>query len=130
MKSKTLTKIAIASTICAPACGVERGVVIDRQGLPEENALYVNLLPCNNSARKPMFVGPSGIFEADRKLFFADSSYIEPFIFALPGDTVAFYNPSHSRYIKVNKTHRIRDINGVRERDIIRIVKSLREYQK
>lgn len=130
MKTKILTKIALASAICAPACGIERGVIIDRQGLSEENALYVNLIKKDKTKQKPLHVESDGMFDADRKLFFMDSTYIEPFMFALPGDTISFYNPRHETFIEMNRKHRVRDINGAREREIIKTVKSFKSYQK
>ena len=123
MKKETLLKIIIASMIFGPACAVERGVIIDRQGLPEENALYVNLIRKNKKKQKPLRIPENGIYDADRKLFFTDSSYIEPFIFALPGDTISFYNQLHQQFIEMDSRRRVRDINGVREEIIIDYVR-------
>ena len=109
--------------IFGPACAVERGVIIDRQGLPEENALYVNLIRKNKKKQKPLRIPENGIYDADRKLFFTDSSYIEPFIFALPGDTISFYNQLHQQFIEMDSRRRVRDINGVREEIIIDYVR-------
>ena len=131
MKKETLLKIIIASIACAPACAVERGVIIDRQGLPEENALYVNLIRKNKKKQKPLFIPSNGIYDADRKLFFTDSSYIEPFIFALPGDTISFRNMWHKQFIDMGwDKHRVRDINGVREREIMARIQPILDNQK
>lgn len=116
--------------IFGPACAVERGVIIDRQGLPEENALYVNLIRKNKKKQKPLHVQSDGIYDADRKLFFNDSTYIEPFIFALPGDTISFFNPKHEQFLDMDAKHHVRDINGVSEQtmiDYIRLFVSNRE---
>ena len=120
MKTETLTKIALASLLGMPAsCAIERGVVIDRQGLPEENALYVNLIRKDKTKQKPLYVQSDGIYDADRKLFFMDSTYIEPFIFALPGDTISFYNPWHKTFLEMDdKHHHVRKINDVSEETI------------
>ena len=123
MKAKTVTKILIASILCAPACAVEHGVIIDRQGLPEENALYVNLIRNNKKKQKPLHVQSDGMYDADRKLFFNDSTYIEPFIFALPGDTISFYNLWHKKFLEMNAKHPVRDINGVDEEIIVDYVR-------
>lgn len=131
MKTETLTKIAIASTLCAPSCAVEHGVVVERQELPDENALYINLIDAKHEKARAQstFVFKPGEYMADRKLFFQDSTYMEPFIYALPGDTVSFYNPFHVTYVKMNKCNRIRDINGIQERDIVSQMRPLiREY--
>ena len=123
MKTKILTKIAVASMILAPSCAVESGVVVESQNLPEEKALYVKLIDKNSNEK--IVVNPDSIFCADRKLFFRDSSYVEPFVYAIPGDTISFYNPFHSTYIKMNRINRIHDINGVSNREV---VKQMRPY--
>ena len=130
MKAKTLTKILIASIVCAPACAVEHGVIIERQGLTEENALYVNLIRKNKKKQKQLHIGADGIFDADRKLFFMDSTYIEPFIYSLPGDTISFYNPWHKQFIEMDSKHRVRDINGVREREIMNYIRPILSREK
>ena len=127
MKKETLAKIAIASAICAPACCVEKGVVVERQELSDEKALYVNLLDVKHEQARAAntFHFLPGTFVADRKLFFNDSTYVEPFIYAMPGDTIAFCNPFHATYIDMNKCNRVHDINGVSERNIIYQMKPL-----
>ena len=130
MKPKTLTEIALASVICAPSCAVEHGVVIERQDLSSERALYVNLIRKNKSKQKPLHVNADGTFDADRKLFFDDSTYVEPFIYSLPGDTIAFHNPCRKTYLNINRRHHIRDINGVRDADVVYFIKSIMEKQK
>lgn len=131
MKTKTLTKIVIASAICAPSCATERGVIIDRQGLPEENALYVNLIRKNKSKQKPLSVQSDGLYDADRKLFFPDSAYIEPFMFALPGDTISFRNPLHKKYLDMGyDKNRVRDIRGVGEKAMVDYIRLVLERQK
>lgn len=131
MKTKTLTKIVLTSVLCAPACAVERGVIIYRQGLPEENALYVNLIKKDKSEQKPMFVQSDGMFDADRKLFFTDSAYIEPFMYALPGDTISFQNALHETYLDMGPNKkRVIDINGVKERKIIKIMRPIIERHR
>jgi len=123
MKIETLAKIAIASALCAPACStVEQGVIICKQDLPEENALYVNLVRKNKAKQKPLHDQSNEISDADRKLFFADSTYRGLFDYALVGDTISFRNPSRATYIDVNKSNVIRSINGVREREIINMI--------
>ena len=124
---KIVTKIAIASLMAMPAsCAVERGVIVERQNLLEENALLVNLLKDGKSAP----VDTNGIFEADRKLFFMDATYQEPFIYALLGDTIAFRNPTHKTYLEMTKRNRVHSINGIRERKIVKMVQSKLEHQK
>ena len=95
MKTKILAKIALASSLCAPSCCIERGVVIDRQNLPEEKALYVNLIRADKSKQKPLHIQSDEVFDADRKLFFMDTTYLEPFVYVAPGDTISFYNATH-----------------------------------
>ena len=123
MKTKILTKIAIASMLCAPSCAVESGIVVESQNLPEEKALYVKLIDKDGNEKQEQ--PQNGMFCADRKLFFRDSSYVEPFVYAIPGDTISFYNPFHSTYIKMNKINRVHDINGVGNREV---VKQMRPY--
>ena len=131
MKSKTLAKIAIASALCAPSCAVEHGVVICRDESQDENALYVNLIRKNKSKQKPFFVNADGTFDADRKLFFNDSTYTEPFVYALPGDTIYFDNPSHGSFVEMGWNRLlVHRINNVREREIIKTVQSFKNYQK
>ena len=131
MKSKICAKIAIASALCAPSCAVEHGVVICRDESWGENALYVNLIRMNKAKQKPLHDQSNEIFDADRKLFFADSAYMEPFTYVLTGDTISFYNPKHETFLDMgnDKTH-VRDINGVREREIIKSARLIKEYQK
>ena len=127
MKTETLTKIAIASLLGMPAsCAVERGVIVERQNLPEENALYVNLIDKNATPKSP----DDEYVETDRKLFFMDATYQEPFIYALPGDTIAFRNPTHKTYLEMTKRNRVHSINGVRDRKIVKMVQSKLEHQK
>lgn len=132
MKTETLTKIAIASTLCAPSCAVERGVVIDRQELADESALYVNLIDAGHKKKraKETFDFRPGEYMADRKLFFQDSTYLEPLIYALPGDTISFRNPFHTTYVNMGKCNRVRDINGVSEREIIDSARPLIQQYK
>ena len=115
MKTKILTKIAIASMLSAPACAVEHGVVICKEKSPTENALYVNLIKKDKSTQKPLHDQTNEAFDADRKLFFMDNEYQETFNYIWAGDTISFRNGSHATFINMNKHHRIRDINGVRE---------------
>ena len=131
MKKETLTKIAIASVLCAPSCATERGVVIDRQDLPDERALYVNLIRKNKAKQKPLVVQPDGMYEADRKLFFMDSTYLEPFLYVLPGDTIYVNNPLKKTYLEMGrgKKHIIR-INDVREKQIVKTVRLWKDKQK
>ena len=129
MNTKTLTKIVIASMLCAPSCAVERGVVMVRQDLPSERALYVNILSKNK--QKPMSVSADGIYVADRKLFFNDSTYQAPFVYALPGDTIEFDNKNHEIFLEMGREqNRVRRINDVREKSIAEIYKSWKERQK
>ena len=110
MKTKILVKIAVASAVCAPAWGVERGVVAHKQDLPEEKALYVNVLGGNNTANKLDYDF------ADRKLFFNDSLYVEPFNLVAEGDTIPYRNSSRAIYLDMNKKHKILEIKRVRGR--------------
>ncbi len=131
MNAKILAKIAVASTFYVPSCFAEQGVVIDKQDLPDEKALYVNLIQSDTSKQKPLFVPDNGIYDADRKLFFTDSTYLEPFVYALPGDTIVFNNPLHRTYIQMQRNkYRIRRINGLDECDIMKFVRSSRGRQK
>ena len=119
MKTKTLTKILLASMLCAPACAVEHGVVICKDKSQSENALYVNLIKKDKSKQKPLHDQTHEAFDADRKLFFMDEEYQETFNYIWAGDTISFRNASHATFLEMNPKHRIRDINGVRERDFI-----------
>lgn len=131
MKAETLTKLAIASVLCATSCATERGVIIERDDLPSERALYVNLLRTRKNKQKPMVIPADGIYYADRKLFFMDSTYLAPFVYALPGDTIEFTNRNHEIFLEMNGNDpRVRRINGVREKRIIEIYNSLKGYQK
>ena len=133
MSKETLLKLSLAAVLAqvAPSCAVERGVIIDRQGLPEENALYVNLIRKNKSKQKPLSVQSDGLYDADRKLFFPDSAYIEPFIFALPGDTISFRNPLHKKYLDMGyDKNRVRDIRGVGEKAMVDYIRQVLERQK
>ena len=133
MKTKILTKIAIASALCAPSCAVERGVVIERQEVSGENALYVNLIDKKHekARAKNTFDFRPGEYVADRKLFFQDDNYQEPFVYTLPGDTISFYNPFHVIYVNMGKCNRVRDVNGVREKEIIETIRPLiKRYKK
>ena len=130
MKTKIVTKIAIASALCvAPSCAIERGVVVERQEVPEESALYVNLIDAQHEQARAneTFEFKPGQYMADRKLFFTDSTYMEPLVYALPGDTISFRNPAHETYLDMNKKNRVRDINGIRERKIIGQIRPLRQ---
>ena len=120
MKTKTVVKIAIASMLCAPSCMVEHGIVIDSTDSADERALYVNVIRKNKAKQKPMHVQSGMLYNADRKLFFVDSTYNDTFSFIGVGDTISFYNMAHEKYIDMGrKKHRIRDINGIREEDIV-----------
>lgn len=131
MNTKTLTKIAIASMLCATSCGVERGVIIERDDLPSERALYVNLLRTNKSKQKPMTIPADGIYVADRKLFFMDSTYLAPFVYALPGDTIEFTNHHHETFLEMNRGQNpVRRINGVREKNIVKAYNSWKGHRK
>lgn len=133
MSKEILLKLSLAAVLAqvAPSCAVERGVIIDRQGLPEENALYVNLIRKNKSKQKPLSVQSDGLYDADRKLFFPDSAYIEPFIFALPGDTISFRNPLHKKYLDMGyDKNRVRDIRGVDEQTMIDYIRNVLDRQR
>ena len=129
MKTKTLTKIAIASMLCAPACAVEHGVVICKDKSQSENALYVNLIKKDKSQQKPLNNQTNEIFDADRKLFFADDD--ESFNYIWAGDTISFRNGAHSTFIEMDKKHRrVRDINGMREEDVLKFVMPTSQKQR
>lgn len=115
MKTETLTKIAIASVLGMPvSCGVERGVVAYKQDLPEEKALYVNVLGDDNTAKK--IDEESDAFFTDRKLFFRDQSYVGPFNFVSEGDTISYRNLSRATYLEMSKKNKILEIKCVRGR--------------
>lgn len=124
MKTKTLTKILLASMLCAPACAVEHGVVICKEQSTTENALYVNLIQKDKSKQKPLHDQTHEAFDADRKLFFMDKEYQESFGYIWAGDTISFRNASHAVFLEMNKKHRVRDINGVRERKFVNVIRS------
>ena len=128
MKTKILTKILLASMLCAPACAVERGVVICKDKSQEENAVYVNLIKKDKSQQKPMHNQTYEIFDADRKLFFADDD--ESFNHVWAGDTISFHNGAHKTYIDVNKKHPIININGMREEDMMKFVMPKSQKQR
>ncbi len=115
MKTETLTKIAIASVLGMPvSCGVERGVVAYKQDLPEEKALYVNVLGDDNTARKPN--DESDAFFTDRKLFFNDPAYVGPFNLVAEGDTISYHNMSRATYLEMSQKNKILRIKCVRGR--------------
>ncbi len=126
MKTKTLTKIAIASAICAPSCAVERGVIVERQDLAEEKAFYVNLVQRGGANQ----TNSDGTFEADRKLFFMDSTYGAPFIYADVGDTIVFKNPARETFVEINAKNRVISVNGMREKVFVKWMNKVAEPQK
>ena len=129
MKTKTLTKILLASMLCAPACAVEHGVVIYKDKSQSENALYVNLIKKDKSQQKPLHYQAHEMFDADRKLFFADDD--ESFNCIWAGDTISFRNASHSTFIEMDKKqNRVRDINGMREEDLLKFVMPTSQKQR
>lgn len=130
MKKEALAKIAIASALCAPACTTDRGVVVHKQPLPEENALYINLIKKNKAQQKPLEIKADDIFIADRKLIFPDSTYIGLFDYFITGDTIAVYNPSHSTYISVRNKNVIREINGTKGKDLRFLMRMTLQKQK
>lgn len=131
MKTKILSKIVIASALCAPACDVERGVVVCKEELPEENALYVNLIRVNKRKQKPLHNQSDEVFDADRKLLFRNSEYMEQFEYILPGDTISFRNAAHNTYLLMEpENEHIRKINGIREKDVVKITRRLLANQK
>lgn len=118
MKTKIVAKMAIVSALCAaPSCAVEQGVIIDRQDSPEEKALYVNLLRKNKAKQKPLHYQANEIYDADRKLFFLEN-YMDPFLYAAPGDTISFYNLLHGKYLEMNSHNCVYDVNGIKMREI------------
>lgn len=128
MKTKTLTKILLASMLCAPACAVEHGVVIYKDKSQSENALYVNLIKKDKSQQKPLHNQSHEVFDADRKLFFEDDD--ESFNCIWAGDTISFRNASHKTYLDMNKKHRVRYINGMREEDMLKFVMPTSQKQR
>ena len=130
MKKETLAKIAIASALCAPACTTERGVIVHKQELPEENALYINLIRNNKAQQKPLEIKSDEIFVADRKLTFPDSTYIGLFDYFITGDTIAVFNPSHSTYLRMNNKKLIREINGAKGKDLAFLMRLALQKQK
>ena len=130
MKKETLAKIVIASALCAPACTTERGVVVYKQELPEENALYINLIRKNKAQQKPLEIKDDDVFVADRKLTFPDTTYVGLFNYFITGDTIAVYNPSHSTYMRMNNKNIIREINGAKGKDLDFLVRLTLQTQK
>ena len=104
------------------------GVVICKDKSQSENALYVNLIKKDKSQQKPLNNQTNEIFDADRKLFFADDD--ESFNYIWAGDTISFRNGAHSTFINMNKHHRVRDINGMREEDVLKFVMPTSQKQK
>lgn len=120
MKAKILAKIAITSALCAPACAVENGVIVYKQNLPEERALYINLIRKDKSKQKQLRDLSDEIFDADRKLVFSGTTDNEVFNYLLIGDTISFYNAKHKTYMDMRcGKNRILSINGVRKENII-----------
>ena len=107
LKATLITTLGAATLACT-----ERGVIIDREDLPEEKAFFVNLLRINKEKQKPLVINPGEMYDADRKLFFEDGNNMEPFLYGHVGDTIMFSNPWHKTFIYVNK-NQIRRINGV-----------------
>jgi len=130
MKKETLAKIAIASALCAPACTTERGVIVHKQELPEENALYINLIRNNKAQQKPLEIKSDEIFVADRKLTFPDSTYIGLFDYFITGDTIAVFNPAHHTYIRMNNKNIIREINGTKGKNLAFLMRMTMQKQK
>ena len=132
MKTKTLAKIVIASALCAPACSLtETGVVICKQDAMDEKALFVNVIQKDKSQQKPLHDQTNEVFDADRKLFFLNENYTEPFDYACAGDTITYYNASRQTFLRMGslKKMRVHEINGVPESDIIKIVRA-NKYQR
>ena len=118
MKNKILAKIIFASALCAaPSCAVEHGVIIDREDSDAEKAFYVNLIRKTKEKQKPLHYQANEIYDADRKLFFPDN-YVDPFLYAEPGDTISFYNPLHGKYLEINPHYRVVGVNGIKMREI------------
>ena len=131
MKTETLLKITIASLLVAPSCAREYGIVIERQDYPEEKALYVNLIQKDKTKQKPLNIPWDGMCDADRKLFFSDSTYMTPFIYVAPGDTISFYNPKRCKYLNVVRNkNSVYSINGIRERKIAKWINTPAEKQR
>ena len=117
-----LLKSIIATTLgltTASSCGVERGVIVYKQNIAEERALYVNLIHemhLGGKSDKNTIALDSLNFSADRKLFFDDAKYANSFTYLLAGDTIVFRNKRHETYVDINKKNKILKINGSRER--------------
>jgi len=129
---RNILKTTLITTLGAMtmSCANERGVIVDRENVEAEKALLVNLIQRDPSKQKPLEILSDDVFDADRKLFFCDSKYMEPFDFAKPGDTIVYPNLFHKTYIDITRFHRIRKINDVPNRKIVKIVRSTAGKQK
>ena len=131
---RNLLKTTILATLGATSlsCGVESGIIVVRQQLPEENAFYVNII---TNHEKELFSddeyrGVDGWYQTDRKLFFMDAKYQEPLIYGMPGDTITYSNPFKKKYLYMNRFHHVRSINGVNNKKIVKRIRSVLEHQK
>ena len=114
---RNLLKTVIATTLGltgTASCGVEHGIIIYKQDLAEERAVYVNLIGKKHT--KDVFPLDSCDFSADRKLFFEGQNQVNQFGCLLAGDTIVFRNRAHDTYVDLNNKNKILKINGVRER--------------
>lgn len=95
-----LTASVIAGMVgCGTARHVEGGTIIEKQDLPEEKALYINL--------------DSDTTNAERKLFFDDSN-VAAFRYAETGDYIEYTNKRGRKYIYVGYGDKVIRINGNR----------------
>ena len=126
LKTTLLTTIGTATlTGC-----IERGVVMCKESIPEEKALFVNVIRKDKSKQKSFDYLMYDMIDADRKLFFTDPKYMEPFIFAMPGDTIVYPNIFRKTYLDMTRFHRVRKINDVRNRKIKKMVRSTVDKQR
>lgn len=87
---------ATAMTGCGAYRNIEAGTIIEKQNLPEEQALYINM--------------DADTTNAERKLFFYFSD-TEAFDYAQPGDVIKYTNRLDRRFIYVGRD-RIISVNG------------------
>lgn len=119
------TILATLGTATLASC-LEKGVIVDREDIPEEKAFFVNVIRNNKAKQKPLKIDLSDIFEADRKLFFSDSTHMEPFVYGQIGDTIVYSNLLRMTYIETRK-RQVRSINGIRNRDIVKQVRNSKQ---
>ena len=98
---RALLTATAATTIigCGTTRNVEAGTIIEKQDLPEEKALYINL--------------DADTTNAERKLFFDDAD-MAPFQYAETGDRIEYTNRRGRKYVYVGYGDNVVRINGVR----------------